>query len=167
MIDLLSLKNLTLLDSILNKVNLKLKDIDLNDQKTFDLLNSGDTKGIFQLEGKGITNVIKKYNVKSFMDLADLLALYRPGPMGEIDDYIARKEGKSFEYPSKSIEHILKPTYGVIVYQEQIMQIANEYAHYSLGEADVLRRAISKKKKEVLDEERIKFVSRCSNNEFF
>ena len=163
--DLLSLKNLTLLDSILNKVNLKLKDIDLNDQKTFDLLNSGDTKGIFQLEGRGITNVIKKYNVKSFMDLADLLALYRPGPMGEIDDYIARKEGKEFEYPSKSIEHILKPTYGVIVYQEQIMQIANEYAHYSLGEADVLRRAISKKKKEVLDEERIKFVSRCNNKE--
>lgn len=163
--DLLSLKNLTLLDSILNKANLKLKDINLDDQKTFDLLNSGDTKGIFQLEGRGITNVIKKYNVTSFMDLADLLALYRPGPMGEIDDYIARKEGKAFEYPAKSIEHILKPTYGVIVYQEQIMQIANEYANYSLGEADVLRRAISKKKKEVLDEERIKFVSRCSNKE--
>jgi len=163
--DLLSLKNLTLLDNILNKANLKLKDINLNDQHTFDLLNSGDTKGIFQLEGRGITNVIKKYNVTSFMDLANLLALYRPGPMGEIDDYIARKEGKEFEYPAKSIEHILKPTYGVIVYQEQIMQIANEYAHYSLGEADVLRRAISKKKKEVLDEERIKFVSRCSDKE--
>ena len=163
--DLLSLKNLTLLDNILNKSNLKLKDINLNDQKTSDLLNSRDTKGIFQLEGRGITNVIKKYNVTSFMDLANLLALYRPGPMGEIDDYIARKEGKEFEYPAKSIEHILKPTYGVIVYQEQIMQIANEYAHYSLGEADVLRRAISKKKKEVLDEERIKFVSRCNDKE--
>ena len=163
--DLLSLKNLTLLDSILKKVNIKLADIPLNDEATFKLLNSGDTKGIFQLEGKGITNTIKKYNVTSFMDLANLLALYRPGPMGEIDDYILRKEGKEFSYPSKTIEHILKPTYGVIVYQEQIMQIASEYANYSLGEADVLRRAISKKKKEVLDIERDKFVSRCSNKD--
>lgn len=163
--DLLSLKNLTLLDNILKKVGIKLNDIPLDDENTFKLLNSGDTKGIFQLEGRGITNTIKKYNVKSFMDLANLLALYRPGPMGEIDDYIARKEGKEFSYPAKSIEHILKPTYGVIVYQEQIMQIAYEYANYSLGEADVLRRAISKKKKEVLDTERDNFVSRCSNKE--
>ena len=163
--DLLSLKNLTILDSILKKVNLKLKDIKLDDQKTFDLLNSADTKGIFQLEGRGITNVLKKYNVTSFMDLANLLALYRPGPMGEIDDYINRKKGAKIEYPAKSLEYILKPTYGIIVYQEQIMQIAHDYANYSLGEADVLRRAISKKKKEILDLEREKFVSRCSNKE--
>ena len=163
--DLLSLKNLTLLDSILKKVNLKLKDIKLDDKKTFDLLNKGDTKGIFQLEGRGITNVVKKYNVTSFMDLANLLALYRPGPMDQIDDYIKRKNGAKIEYPSEKLEYILKPTYGIIVYQEQIMQIAHDYASYSLGEADVLRRAISKKKKEILDEERIKFVSRCNNKD--
>jgi DNA polymerase-3 subunit alpha len=163
--DLLSLKNLTLLDNILKKVNMKLKDIKLDDKKTFDLLNKADTKGIFQLEGRGITNVLRKYNVESFMDLANLLALYRPGPMDQIDDYIIRKKGAKIEYPAKSLEYILKPTYGIIVYQEQIMQIAHDYANYTLGEADVLRRAISKKKKETLDLEREKFVSKCTNKE--
>ena len=163
--DLLSLKNLTLLDNVLKLTNIKLSDIPLNDKKTFTLLNSGETKGIFQLEGRGITNVLRKYNVESFMDLANLLALYRPGPMDQIDEYIERKNGKSFEYPSEKIESILKPTYGIIVYQEQIMKIAHDYASYSLGEADVLRRAISKKKKEVLDAERDNFLNRCSNKD--
>ena len=163
--DLLSLKNLTLLSNILKYANVSIKDIDLNDKKTFDLLNSGDTKGIFQLEGKGIKSILPRYNVTSFMDLVDLLALYRPGPLDQIDEYIARKNGKEYSIPSKIIENILKPTYGIIVYQEQIMRIAHEYANYSLGEADVLRRAISKKKKEVLDVEREKFVSRCSNKD--
>lgn len=163
--DLLSLKNLTMLDNILKITNIKLNEIPLNDKKTFELLNSGETKGIFQLEGKGIRNVIVRYNIQSFMDLVDLLALYRPGPMDQIDDYIDRKNGKKFDYPSEKIESILKPTYGIIVYQEQIMKIAHDYANYSLGEADVLRRAISKKKKEVLDLERDNFVSRCSNKE--
>ena len=163
--DLLSLKNLTSLHNILKLVNLKLKDISLDDKKTFDLLNSGDTKGIFQLEGRGITNVLKKYNLNSFMDLVNLLALYRPGPMDQIDEYIERKKGKAFSYPSKELEYILKPTYGIIVYQEQIMKIAHDYASYSLGEADVLRRAISKKKKEVLDMERTNFISRCKNKD--
>ena len=163
--DLLSLKNLTSLDNILKLVGIKLKDIPLDDKKTFELLNSGDTKGIFQLEGRGITNVLKKYNLTSFMDLVNLLALYRPGPMDQIDEYILRKKGKSFTYPSKELEYILKPTYGIIVYQEQIMRIAHDYASYSLGEADVLRRAISKKKKEVLDTERTNFVSRCKNKD--
>ena len=163
--DLLSLKNLTSLHNILKLVNLKFKDISLDDKKTFDLLNSGDTKGIFQLEGRGITNVLKKYNLNSFMDLVNLLALYRPGPMDQIDEYIERKKGKAFSYPSKELEYILKPTYGIIVYQEQIMKIAHDYASYSLGEADVLRRAISKKKKEVLDMERTNFISRCKNKD--
>ena len=163
--DLLSLKNLTMLDNVLKLTNIKLNEIPLNDKKTFELLNSGETKGLFQLEGKGIRNVITRYNIQSFMDLVDLLALYRPGPMDQIDDYIDRKNGKEFDYPSKEIESILKPTYGIIVYQEQIMKIAHDYANYSLGEADVLRRAISKKKKEVLDLERDRFVSRCSNKD--
>ncbi|MBP5446055.1 MAG: DNA polymerase III subunit alpha [Acholeplasmatales bacterium] len=161
--DLLSLKNLTLLDKIVKLTNVSLKDINLDDQKTFDLLNKADTKGIFQLEGRGVTNVLRKYNVTSFMDLANLLALYRPGPMDQIDEYIERKKGKEYSIPVKELEYILKPTYGIIVYQEQIMQIAHDYASYSLGEADVLRRAISKKKKEVLDLERERFVSRCNN----
>lgn len=163
--DLLSLKYLTILNNILERTNLNLKDIPLDDKKTFELLNNADTKNIFQLEGRGVSMVLNKYNVTSFMDLANLLALYRPGPMDQIDEYISRKKGKAFDYPSKTIEYILKPTYGIIVYQEQIMQIAHDYASYSLGEADVLRRAISKKKKEVLDLEREKFISKCSNKE--
>lgn len=163
--DLLSLKNLTSLDNILKLVNINLKDIPLDDKKTFSLLNSGDTKGIFQLEGRGITNVLKKYDLNSFMDLVNLLALYRPGPMDQIDEYILRKKGKAFNYPSDKLESILKPTYGIIVYQEQIMKIAHDYASYSLGEADVLRRAISKKKKETLDTERDNFISRCANKD--
>ena len=163
--DLLALKYLTILDNILKLAKVNINDIPLDDKLTFDLLNKADTKNIFQLEGAGISRVLQKYECSSFMDLANLLALYRPGPMDQIDEYIRRKKGGDYTYPSIKLEHILKPTYGIIVYQEQIMQIAHDYASYSLGEADVLRRAISKKHAEELDNERNHFISRCENKE--
>ncbi len=129
------------------------------DPATYAMLSRGDTTGIFQLESAGVRRVLKDMKPTEFEDIVSVLALYRPGPMEFIPKYIQGKHGMvTVEYPHPSLEPILSDTYGIIVYQEQIMQIASLMAGFSLGEADLLRRAVSKKKREVLDEERAHFV---------
>lgn len=133
--------------------------IDDRDPKTYELLGRGDTTGLFQLESAGVRRVLREMKPSAFEDIISVLALYRPGPMEFIPNYIDSKHGrKPVEYPHADLEPILKDTYGIIVYQEQIMQIASRMAGFSLGEADLLRRAVSKKKREVLDQERKHFV---------
>ncbi|MFD2613487.1 DNA polymerase III subunit alpha [Paenibacillus gansuensis] len=130
-----------------------------NDPLTYEMLSRGDTTGIFQLESAGMRRVLKELKPTSFEDIVSVLALYRPGPMEFIPKYIQGKHGQiEVEYPHESLKPILADTYGIIVYQEQIMQIASSMAGFSLGEADLLRRAVSKKKREVLDEQRAHFV---------
>ncbi|WHZ01994.1 DNA polymerase III subunit alpha [Neobacillus sp. YX16] len=163
--DFLGLRNLTLLESIVSSIQKKtgrkvdIKTLPLNDEKTFELLARGETTGIFQLESEGMRKVLLRLKPSRFEDIVAVNALYRPGPMENIPLFIERKHGsQAVEYPHKDLEPILENTYGVIVYQEQIMQIASIMAGFSLGEADLLRRAVGKKQKEVLDRERNHFV---------
>ncbi|MEH7379677.1 DNA polymerase III subunit alpha [Bacillus sp. JJ1533] len=163
--DFLGLRNLTLIDNIKSMIkrgtgkNIDLSTIPLDDQKTFSLLSKGDTTGVFQLESSGMRSVLVRLQPNALEDIVAVNALYRPGPMENIPLYIARKHKKeAVLYPHPDLKPILQMTYGVIVYQEQIMQIASKMAGFSLGEADLLRRAVSKKKKEVLDKERQHFV---------
>jgi DNA polymerase III subunit alpha len=163
--DFLGLRNLSLIESILSSIHRKtgrkvdIKNIPLNDEKTFELLARGETTGIFQLESEGMRKVLSRLKPSRFEDIVAVNALYRPGPMENIPLFIDRKHGRqAVEYPHKDLEHILENTYGVIVYQEQIMQIASTMAGFSLGEADLLRRAVGKKQKDVLDRERAHFV---------
>ena len=162
--DFLGLRNLTTIDKCVKLIQKDMPNFALpkvyNDKKVFDMLASGDVDGVFQLESEGMRKVLMQLKVSSFDDINHALALYRPGPMDSIPTFIKRKfKDEKVEYYHKDLEPILKETYGMIVYQDQIMLIANKFAKYSLGEADVLRRAVSKKKKEVLEKERIKFVS--------
>ena len=163
--DFLGLRNLTLLDRIRTmitfdkRVHINFEEIPLDDEKTFELFRSGDTTGIFQFESDGMRDTLKLIRPNRFEDLFAVNALYRPGPMDNIPLYSRRKHGKEkITYIHPSLEPILEETYGVIVYQEQIMQIAVKFAGYTLGEADLLRRAISKKSHDVLQEERNKFT---------
>ncbi|MGM9932792.1 DNA polymerase III subunit alpha [Pradoshia sp.] len=163
--DFLGLRNLTLLDQILRQIErstgrrIHLSQLPLDDEKTYELLSKGRTSGIFQFESGGMQNVLQKLKPTAFGDLVAVNALYRPGPMDNIPAFIARKHGReTVSYPHPVLKDILEPTYGIIVYQEQIMQIASTMAGFSLGEADLLRRAVSKKKKDVLDQEREHFV---------
>lgn len=163
--DFLGLRNLSLIDLVLTSVlqksgkRLDIRTLPLNDQATFDLLTRGETTGIFQLESEGMRKVLKQLKPSRFEDIVAVNALYRPGPMENIPLYIDRKHGREqVVYPHPDLKPILEKTYGVIVYQEQIMQIASVMAGFSLGEADLLRRAVSKKKKDVLDQERSHFV---------
>ena len=161
-IDFLGLKNLSIIDNVLKSINKDynyLRNINLNDINVLNQFTNKDTLGIFQFESQGMMQVLAKLKPQSFNDLVAVIALYRPGPMENIDEYIRRRHGEPFNYIHKDLEPILKETYGIIVYQEQIMQIANKFANYSLGAADVLRRAVSKKKLEILEEEREKFVT--------
>jgi DNA polymerase III subunit alpha len=169
--DFLGLRNLTLIESILkniekgtgNKVNIK--SIPLNDPTTYELLSNGETTGVFQLESDGMRKVLVRLKPSKFEDIVAVNALYRPGPMENIPLFIDRKHGiVPIQYPHPDLQEILDKTYGVIVYQEQIMQIASKMAGFSLGEADLLRRAVSKKKKEVLDKERAHFVQGSTRN---
>lgn len=166
--DFLSLKNLNIIDKTLKslkKDKIDIPKIPLNDDLTFKLLESANTVGIFQFESEGIKNVLTKFKPNSFEDIYALLALYRPGPMDNIDTYIRRKNNiEKVNYYDKRLEIILKPTYGILIYQEQIMQVANVMASYSLGEADILRRAMSKKKEDVLIKEKEKFINRAIQN---
>ncbi|HEY2495096.1 MAG TPA: DNA polymerase III subunit alpha [Paenibacillus sp.] len=135
-----------------------------NDTLTYDMLGRGDTTGVFQLESTGMRRVLKDLKPSEFEDIISVLALYRPGPMEFIPKYIQAKHGLlEVEYPHEDLKPILKDTHGIIVYQEQIMQIASLMAGFSLGEADLLRRAVSKKKREVLDRERGHFVEGSLN----
>lgn len=166
-IDFLGLKNLTLIERVLNDINekekkkLSFKDIPVDDEESLELFSKAMTEGIFQFESAGMKNFLRKLKPNTLEEIIAAIALFRPGPMANIDSFIRRKEGKEkIDYLHDDLYEILKPTYGIIVYQEQIMQIANVMAGYSLGEADVLRRAMSKKKKDVLANEEVKFIER-------
>lgn len=171
--DFLGLRNLTLIESITSMIekekNIKidLSSISYQDEKTFSLLSKGDTTGIFQLESSGMRSVLKRLKPSGLEDIVAVNALYRPGPMENIPLFIDRKHGLvPVHYPHEDLRGILKDTYGVIVYQEQIMVIASRMAGFSLGEADLLRRAVSKKKKDILDRERSHFVEGCLKKEY-
>ncbi|MFC4776378.1 DNA polymerase III subunit alpha [Paenibacillus sp. GCM10023252] len=163
--DFLGLRTLSILERTLQWVKVQHgRDIDFrtipdHDEETYRMLGRGDTTGIFQLESSGMRRVLRDLKPTEFEDIVSVLALYRPGPMEFISKYIGGKHGQlAVEYPHPALEPILSDTYGIIVYQEQIMQIASTMAGFSLGEADLLRRAVSKKKREVLDKEREHFV---------
>ncbi|RAV22178.1 DNA polymerase III subunit alpha, partial [Paenibacillus contaminans] len=163
--DFLGLRTLSIIERTLRWIREQLgtpvdfQAIPFNDPRTYELMCRGDTTGIFQLESAGVRRVLKELRPSQFEDVISVLALYRPGPMEFIPKYIQGKHGQiAVEYPHMALEPILQDTYGIIVYQEQIMQIASKMAGFSLGEADLLRRAVSKKKREVLDEERAHFV---------
>jgi DNA polymerase-3 subunit alpha len=166
--DFLGLRNLTLIEQILVNIETegrpkpKLQAIPIDDSLTFEMLSRGETDGVFQLESSGMRDVLKRLKPTSFEDIVAVCALYRPGPMQNIPAYIDGKHGKrTVQYPHPDLRPILEPTYGVIVYQEQIMRIAAVMAGFSLGEADLLRRAVSKKKREILMEEKAHFVKGC------
>ncbi|KFN92519.1 DNA polymerase III alpha subunit [Tetragenococcus muriaticus PMC-11-5] len=143
------------------------KEIPLDDPKTLRLFQRGDTTGIFQFESAGIRSVLRRLEPETIEDVAAVNALYRPGPMQNIDTFIKRKHGKEhIEYPDPSLKSILENTYGVMVYQEQIMQVASQMAGFTLGQADILRRAISKKKKSVLDQQRRYFIAGAKEKGF-
>lgn len=170
-IDFLGIRNLGIIDDIIKMIHkdggtLHLPDLKLDDKKTYELLESSETSGIFQLESTGMRAVLRKLKPYQFEDIVAILALFRPGPMDNIDEYISRRNGKSYEFIHPKLENILKPTYGIIVYQEQIMRIAHEFAGYTLAEADLLRRGISKKDKQILEEERIRFIQKCHNKQY-
>ena len=146
----------------LNKIN-----DEMNDQKTFKILQEADTMGVFQLESDGIRAMLRKLRIDRFEDLVAALAMYRPGPLdsGMVDQYIDCKHGRAKPvYPHELLESVLKETYGVILYQEQVMQCASVLAGYTLGEADILRRAMGKKKVEVMQEQRAKFLAGAEKN---
>lgn len=168
--DFLGLKTLTIMDHALKEINatrlhhhepiIDLNALPMDDAKTFALLKSCDTSAIFQLESRGMQDLVKRLQPDCFEDLIALVALFRPGPLqsGMVDDFINRKHGRAkVLYPHPQLEPVLRPTYGVILYQEQVMQIAQVLAGYSLGSADLLRRAMGKKKAEEMAEHREMF----------
>lgn len=157
--DFLGLKNLTIIDEIVEQIgDININKIPLDDQKTFKLLSQADTVGIFQLESAGIKNVLRKLKPKKFDEIATVLALYRPGPMENIDTYLAnRANHENIDYLHKDLKPILESTYGIMIYQEQIMQIAQTMAGFSLGKADILRKAISKKQLDMMKKMRLEF----------
>lgn len=163
--DFLGLRNLSIIQSAVQLIEqyknekIDVDNLPLDDQKTFDLLSQGDTMGVFQLESAGMRRVARSLKPSQFSDITAMVALYRPGPMDLIPQFIEGKhKPESITYPHESLKDVLKETYGVMVYQEQILQIANVMAGYSLGEADILRRAIGKKKKKLLDENKKRFI---------
>ncbi|MER2153470.1 MAG: DNA polymerase III subunit alpha [Solibacillus sp.] len=164
-IDFLGLRNLTILEQIRKSIQfthntqINFNQIPLNDEKTFELLQNGDTNGIFQLESDGMKNALREIKPTHFLDIVAVNALYRPGPMEFIPMYARRKHKKEqVIMPHPHLTPILEETYGVIIYQEQIMRIANVMAGFSFGQADLLRRAVSKKKRDVLEQQRASFV---------
>ncbi|MGH9400477.1 MAG: DNA polymerase III subunit alpha, partial [Terriglobia bacterium] len=171
--DFLGLTTLTILDDAVklieaeHGIKVELDQLPLDDQAAYELLGKGLTGGVFQFESRGMTDILRRVKPNRLADLTALNALYRPGPIqgGMIDDFIARKSGKKkVTYDLPELEAILSETYGVIVYQEQVMQIANAVAGFSLGEADVLRRAMGKKKHEVMVAQREKFLAGARKN---
>lgn len=168
--DFLGLRNLTIIDNTVkmvakhHKIDIDINNIPLNDELTYELLCNGQTDGVFQLESSGMKALVKRLRPSTFEDIGALVALYRPGPLdsGMVDDFVDRKHGRqAVSYPHPALKPILEDTYGTIVYQEQIMQIAQVLAGYTLGEADLLRRAMGKKKKEVMEEQKGIFVTKC------
>ena len=173
--DFLGLRTLTVIDRAVKSINLDkdeakkfdIESIPLNDDKVFKLLSSGKTMAVFQLESSGMRDLIKRLKPTKFEEITALLALYRPGPLnsGMHEEFVDRKHGDSpVTYPHELLEEVLKETYGVIVYQEQVMEAARVLAGFSLGQADILRRAMGKKKKEEMEEQREIFVKGCKKN---
>ncbi len=168
--DFLGLRNLTLLKSILDVIEstknetINLNTLPLNDPKVLNLFSEGRTVGIFQFESEGMKKLLRNLKPKKFLDLAAANALHRPGPMDNIDEFVARAHGKKFEYIDESLESILCDTYGIIVYQEQIMEIARVVAKFSYAKADVMRSAMSKKDEAKLLSLKDEFVQNGSAN---
>ena len=163
--DFLGLRNLTILEKakeyILKSkgVDIDISELPLDDRKVYEMISKGETGGIFQLESAGMKRLARQLKPSRFSDLSAMIALFRPGPMQFIPEFIAGKEiASKIKYPHPDLKLILEETYGIVVYQEQCLQIANLMAGYSLGEADNLRRAIGKKKKEIMEKEKIKFI---------
>ncbi len=168
--DFLGLKTLTVIKETINFINqnrdtsqskFDINKIPLDDKKVFELLASGNTKGVFQVESSGMKELLGRLRASSFDDIIAVLALYRPGPLdsGMVEEFIRRKNGDTVSYPHPLLKNILKETYGLFVYQEQIMQTASKIADYSLGEADLLRRAMGKKKPAEMKAQRKRFIS--------
>ncbi|MGP3562151.1 DNA polymerase III subunit alpha [Geobacillus sp. BK01] len=169
--DFLGLRTLTLLGQMVRLIERQtgkpfdVRRVPLDDEKTYALLGAGETNGIFQLESNGMKRVLAELRPSELEDLVAVNALYRPGPMNMIPVYIRRKRGdEAVSFPHPDLAPILAPTYGVLIYQEQIMQIAARMAGFSLGQADVLRRAVAKKEKSRLAEQREAFVAGCAAN---
>jgi DNA polymerase-3 subunit alpha len=174
--DFLGLKTLTIIDWALKAINAQLgmegkdpvilEELPLDDPATYQLLQDCRTTAVFQLESRGMKKLIHDLQPDDFNEIIALMALYRPGPLesGMVGDYVERKHGRSVvSYPHKDLEVILQPTYGVILYQEQVMQIAQVLANFSLGDADILRRAMGKKKASEMAKQRLVFVDGASN----
>lgn len=171
--DFLGLKTLTVIEETVkiikrtHDIKLDIVNIPLEDKKAFNLLAEGETIGVFQLESRGMREILRKLRPTKFEDLIAVLALYRPGPLGSgmVDDFIERKQGKKkVTYIHSLLEPILKETYGIILYQEQTMQITSALAGFSMAQADLLRKAIGKKIPEIMEEQRNRFVSGCKKN---
>lgn len=173
--DFLGLKTLTLLSRALSfiaaskNIDIDLLQINMEDPAVFDLLSRGETQGIFQLESSGMRDLMMRMKPHQFEDIIALVALYRPGPLGSgmVDDFISRKHGRTpIVYDLPELESILKETYGVILYQEQVMQIASKLASFTLGDADLLRRAMGKKIQEEMDKQEQKFLQGANKNKY-
>ena len=168
--DFLGLKTLTIIDWAVKSINaqrqpdeppLRIEELPLGDKPTFELLRRAETTGIFQLESRGMKDLIRRLLPDSINDIIALVALFRPGPLqsGAVDDYINRKHGKEpVSFPHPKLDSVLEGTYGVVLYQEQVMQIAQVLAGFSLGQADLLRRAMGKKKAEEMAKVREQFL---------
>ena len=165
--DFLGLRNITMIHKTVKMIEkyrgetLDINHIPLDDKPTYDMLTRGETMGVFQLESQGMVNLVKRLKPDQFEDLGALVALFRPGPLGSgmVDDFVARKHGEQkVTYPHPDLEPVLKDTYGTIVYQEQIMQVFQILADYSLGQADQVRRMMGKKDEKAMEEQRGKFI---------
>lgn len=165
--DFLGLRTLTVIQDAVQAINLRedlvspvsMDDLDYDDARTFELIASGKTEGVFQLESEGMKNFMKELKPQNIEDIIAGISLYRPGPMSSIPDYVrGRHHAEEVRYLTKELEEILKPTYGCIVYQEQVMQIVRDLAGYTLGRSDLVRRAMSKKKADVMNTERQNFI---------
>lgn len=164
--DFLGLKTLSFIDECLyllkqDGIEVDIRNIAFDDEKTFQLLSQGDTDGVFQVESSGMKDLLRKLAPQAFADVIPLIALYRPGPLGSgmVDDFVQRRHGRvQFEYDHELLEPILKDTYGVILYQEQVMQVVHKFGGLTLAQADLMRRAMGKKKKEIVDEMEKKFL---------
>ncbi len=167
-LDFLGLKTLTVIQEAVEHVKettgveLDMAHLPMDDEKTFALLNRGDTVAVFQVESKGMRDLLRRIGLSRFEDLIAMIALYRPGPMNMLDDFIARKHGKvDIQYDHPLLEPILKETYGVMLYQEQVQFAANSLAGFSLGQGDILRRAMGKKRPEEMAKQRDAFIQGC------
>ena len=168
--DVLGIRNLSIIKKVINDVKkntgieIKINNIPLNDKRVMELLKKGDTLGIFQLESDGVRKLLIDMKCSSLIDIVNATSLYRPGPMEMIPTFIKRKFGEKYDLIHPDLKDILDETYGIIVFQEQIMLIARKFAGYTLGQADILRRAISKKKVELIKSEREKFIMNSVKN---